>query len=472
MNKQLLVFTGTTIRETMLLGVLLDPNHETSFEFKKSYIYRPLRKEAFGDKDVSHRKMYGSVKPGNLQGCPYAWSDSWTLPYGQKQYDYQYTFGSQTGRATCWEHGKDGWGRNFSDYYVRGLQLRQEGDRLYAYLGNGMSSSSDSTVVPPEPELSWGKQNTYYDLSTHRWYLNGRYWSVYNVSFEVLNPLPYYWLDYMESIRPEYMNGDHAGTLSEVIRNTISENTTYNTNNYANLFQVVDLINDFKNGKVSELFETASSCIDVVKETLRNNKSSHSAMRSLFHKKNAEAAASAWLKYRYAYNTTKSDVEQYARAKFGEYLNSLTKDRVLRGSGEVDHGQVRIKMRLHDDTSPNLTYFLIGLDQYGLFPGLYNFWDMVPFSFVTDWFTHTGDIFQDYDQRIYFQYYQVDELLVSYKQRLVREEPWGVTTYEWYDRYLYDEFPAWEFYDDTEVSGKTVIKRLTDAGSLAVGLFK
>jgi len=225
---------------------------------------------------------------------------------------------------------------------------------------------------------------------------------------------------------------------------------------------------DFRNGKIAELLEDSKNYYRIIKDTVGDISGKN--LRCLT-KSTSKKAASAWLQYRYAYNTTKSDIEQFARMKFGEYLGALSPDRVLRGSIAITGGQLRVKMRLHDDTSDILDSMLISLNQYGLMPGLYNVWDMIPFSFISDWFSSLGDHLQDIDERFYFRYYKVDELLVSYKQSLVRDEFWGSTRYMWYDRILLDSMPNWEIYEEEGgTKTKTVVKRVLDGFSIIVGI--
>jgi hypothetical protein len=205
-------------------------------------------------------------------------------------------------------------------------------------------------------------------------------------------------------------------------------------------------------------------------DDLSDSQALKKAGRKALRKKARSGAASAWLQYRYVYNTTKADYEQFVRAKVGEFLGSLDQHRVLRGSIGLSDGVLKVKMRLTDNTKPNFEKMLIGLNQYGLFPGLYNLWDMIPFSFIADWFANLGDELQDIDQSIFFSYYEVNELLVSRKRKIVVEESWGKTTYEYYERRLYDEMPQWEVYEDpTTPSGRTVFKRCLDGISIVSG---
>jgi hypothetical protein len=424
----------------LYLGILVSPDKTN---FRKSYLKQgPLT--AFGDKEVMHRKMVGSVEPISSE-LPIPWSGTGSGSQYRLTAETQWICGTESSEAsiTYYEKGK------FHSYQAWRAVLTAD---MEVYESSKKSKDGDWSSPRLVAQYRNGVWSTWWGYRVTR-----------NVTFDIVNPLPYYWLDYMESIRP--FSSNDVSALSEVCRNTISEYTTLATNNYANLFEVVDMINDFRKGKIIDLVESSKDWYRIVVESITNP--SKSNLRRL-GKGASKEAASAWLKYRYAYNTTKSDVEQYTRAVINNYLGSQLGDRVLRGSIGISSGEMRVKMRIHDNTSPNLEYVLIGLDQYGLFPGLYNIWDMIPFSFIADWFSNLGDILQDIDQRIYFQYYDIDELLVSKKQVLLRKEPWGLTTYTWYDRNLLTTWPQWEIYEELPKSKKVITCRALDALSLII----
>lgn len=441
------------------------PNGE-KLEYNKSYLWRPQKEERYGDKDVSHRRMSGAIQPGNLKGFPYPFSDDTTVYRYGAIYHMWYNGGTEL--AECWYHYYQyDWPNGCENTHYQ-FSWEKDGDRIYyKYRVRSVSTVLQGETWDYGEFGDWVICNAYYDTVQRSWYVDHPNVLMYNVEFDLLQPLPYYWLDYMESIRPLYNTGIRAGSLSEAIRNSIAENTTVLTNNFANLSEVISLINDFRKGKILELIDDTKSFYKSIVKVFGEDGVSSKYIRKLA-KDSSKHVASGWLKYRYAYTTTKADVEQYTRAKLGEYLGNLTDQRVLRGKEKIDDGMVRVKMRLHDNTAPNLDYELIGLDQWGLFPGLYNLWDLIPFSFIADWGSNLGDYLQDIDQSIYFRYYKVDELLVTYKQELTRDEPWGLTHYRWYDRMLLDEMPQWEIYEGNETSAKTFSMRCVDGLSLIV----
>jgi hypothetical protein len=469
METPFVLYWGTPLAVWMPCGLLLSSEDDSSF--KKSSLTRPQKVEAFGDKDVTHLKMYGSVEPYSVDGLPSDLAWTGTFYVNSRIYDpstAKYFFGTSYSKAKAFN-----WYSDYPSWIV--TDMTRIGDKVYLRFTVVMGSRWIDPEIPGNPEEN-GILVAWKDTSGN-WVTSI---SMYNVNAEFLHPLPYYWKDYMNDIRPWQPSDD--GALSECIRNTITRYTTLDTNSYANLIEVIDLINDIRKGKILELLDNVGNLKtkfiktfdpDTIKRYISDPPTSSKSKRSYWRAKvkgASKEASGLWLKYRYAYSTTKADLEQACRAIIGEYFGKLEPTRVLRGTIPISNGQLRIKMRLHDKTAPNLEKLLISMNQYGFFPGLYNLWDMIPFSFIADWPSHLGDILQDIDERIYFTYYEVDELLVSRKQILDREEFWGPTTYSWYERELLDEMPQWEIYQEEPKSAKVKIYRTLDALSMAIGV--
>jgi hypothetical protein len=61
--------------------------------------------------------------------------------------------------------------------------------------------------------------------------------------------------------------------------------------------------------------------------------------------------------------------------------------------------------------------FKMRLESWGVDPSLANAWDLIPFSFVVDWFTHAGDTLDNlgYQFDIFANTYQIDYINCSNK---------------------------------------------------------
>lgn len=101
----------------------------------------------------------------------------------------------------------------------------------------------------------------------------------------------------------------------------------------------------------------------------------------------------AWLSWRYVYKTTKMDIEDYADVTnrlLGLARSSGTTFKV-HGSASGNGFTIRcVKQYLCSDFDPTFYDAQDYLRAYGMRLSAYNMWDMVPYSFMVDWFTDIG----------------------------------------------------------------------------------
>lgn len=101
-----------------------------------------------------------------------------------------------------------------------------------------------------------------------------------------------------------------------------------------------------------------------------------------------------WLKYRYAYCTTRADVIEYAGIT--QRLCAIASQTAVSSYGAVrfaDNYRVRCTFSVNcSDILPKDTQSF--LSKYGMDLSLSKVWDMIPYSFVVDWFFHVGDFLQ------------------------------------------------------------------------------
>jgi hypothetical protein len=137
-------------------------------------------------------------------------------------------------------------------------------------------------------------------------------------------------------------------------------------NTLQNVIEVIDLIRSIKSGNLGK---AAASFID----------------SSAY-----EGAKSAWLMYRYQYNTTKMDFE--------EYKNLIYRLKDLQGLSKITiHGEFAwggYQCRCSFDVNA-CDFIPHTLNEFLRASGLYfktaDIWDDIPFSFIVDWFLHLGD---------------------------------------------------------------------------------
>jgi len=186
-----------------------------------------------------------------------------------------------------------------------------------------------------------------------------------------------------------------------------------------------------------------------------------------------KSLSSAWLKYRYEYTTTKSDVR--------EAINFMhrTVGRDLFGRGFDCYGRtlytynnVPITVRCHVSMIPKelelLDRIWTGLYKYGLSPSFYVLWDSIPYSFIVDWFIPIGDILSGYDKtRMYDRTYTISNIWYSMKYVVTDE----TGTYTSYTRWSGGCPPEFQGYYSLEnkgtVSDKVIGFRILDLFSLS-----
>lgn len=108
-----------------------------------------------------------------------------------------------------------------------------------------------------------------------------------------------------------------------------------------------------------------------------------------------DSLKTAWLAYRYSYNTTKMDIEDYTSLiKRLKDLSTMTDvDISVRGVYKTEYGTFRcvlvlpVKTLLPADVRETV-------DQLGGQLNAVAVWDMIPYSFVIDWFFHIGDLLE------------------------------------------------------------------------------
>lgn len=174
---------------------------------------------------------------------------------------------------------------------------------------------------------------------------------------------------------------------------------------------------------------------------------------------------SLWLAYRYQFCTTKSDVKEIARS-FPRASATLRGDPVkghasLRDEfGNTWRCTVYAKRRL-DTWDKRLNS---ALESYGINPDLQNIWDLVPFSFVVDWFLPTSQWAGMVDNFFQYSKQRFDFLSICYS---VTEITKGNFMSERYERWPASSPPmVGDWYDDYSPSSKTWIKRSLDAAAL------
>jgi hypothetical protein len=181
---------------------------------------------------------------------------------------------------------------------------------------------------------------------------------------------------------------------------------------------------------------------------------------------------SAWLAYRYTYCTTKADAKQaidfvhrhvdndFLRKGFSCYGSA---SRNLYGVDLV----MKCRLSMKQKELSILDNIWTALYRYGLSPSFYMIWDLVPYSFIVDWFIPVGDILSGYDKtRMYDRTYDISDIWYSLQYKT--GESGNISAYT---RWTASSPPEFQGYYSFENKGTTAHKvigyRILDTLSLA-----
>lgn len=197
-----------------------------------------------------------------------------------------------------------------------------------------------------------------------------------------------------------------------------------------------------------------ANVLDVI-NTIRSLKSNP----SLTIDKTARGLKSAWLAYRYSYSTTVSDIKSIAN--LCDRLDSLPP--FISSYGSVTEGPVQYMCCIRLSTDQFIPTDMKTLNERlkaaGMQISATNVWDMIPFSFVVDWFADISAYMEGFDAWISASRLQIAEVWYS-----------GIVTYpdgrKCYFRWLGSAPIMPTFTPHVSNNGKTWLMRIADAISL------
>jgi hypothetical protein len=187
-----------------------------------------------------------------------------------------------------------------------------------------------------------------------------------------------------------------------------------------------------------------------------------------------DSLSSLWLAYRYQATTSALDAEE-AISFVHRHMDLGTLDQVLKQTSTqrftyrgVDV-TVRCTLRISPKSVSKVQEVWRALYTYGLQPDFYVIWDMIPYSFIVDWFLPVGDLAHVLDvERMYFSgvYYDIKPIIYSVKYTNTLVSP----PVSCYTRWVEDSPPNLNWFyllePDKNPSRKTIGKRVIDAAAL------
>lgn len=168
--------------------------------------------------------------------------------------------------------------------------------------------------------------------------------------------------------------------MREAAQQAADQFPTYADNNLANGLELGSLLFDVCTGNIPGFAELVAEIISAKSPA-----------------EYAKLLGKLWLMYRYAYKTTKSDIEQAQDALRRRMLTYYTPtkfdgiaSRTLDGTDITVRVGFDVQLSLDPLKDWNMRFRNAGLDVSG-----YTIWDLIPFSFMVDWFLPVGDWLED-----------------------------------------------------------------------------
>lgn len=214
--------------------------------------------------------------------------------------------------------------------------------------------------------------------------------------------------------------------FNKAFYNALEELPRLESNTFANIVEAVKLLLDLKEGWNGKWIEHAD-----------------------------KLANDLWLNYRYVYNTSKADCEEIINT--ATRLLDLTEATEINTYGYVRDGDIQYHCQIAIDTKYFLSPDLKSkIRNAGIKLTAANVWDVIPFSFIVDWFADISSLCTAFDQWMEISSMPINHVWYSFSS--------------YYDDPRISAYGRWEgsppklpyFETDTSASGKTITMRIAD----------
>lgn len=171
------------------------------------------------------------------------------------------------------------------------------------------------------------------------------------------------------------------------------------------------------------------------------------------------SVADAWLAYRYSYSTTKSDI--IALSEFANRIAALPS--TIRSNGYYRDGDYEYRVSINVASSYLASLVSFG-EKWGLALDAVNAWDLIPYSFIVDWFIPVSDLLERWQSQSFAMQIQRTSWC-SVRHEYVNE--FGFKEID-YSRFLYDPHARFASVSRTAYGPKTstIVKRALDVLAL------
>lgn len=274
--------------------------------------------------------------------------------------------------------------------------------------------------------------------------------------------------DYAEIVNSVLaQNPEPEGIESELCVKA-SEQMQYSANNIANAMEFGDIAMSLTRC----LLDLKSGGLGKAGKKIYKRILSGTSNPRAFGSQLKELSSSAWLGYRYSYNTTKSDAEDFID-KFDRIEDNTESGEfhILRAGSSRGRWEYHVKIRSKDRKLYATAEAHRRAMTHGTALTPYNLWDLVPFSFMVDWFIPIGDTLKLADVEFFYHSVYYDILSYTFSRKLVQELDVDGTKLKVtvYSRSVAKKVPTISCVTAKDPSSKTVFNRVLDAGAIFLG---
>lgn len=246
---------------------------------------------------------------------------------------------------------------------------------------------------------------------------------------------------------------DMAVVWSDLEKDIISQYTPCDTNSLTNIYDGLSAIKDL-----------ASNIYNISKGKLP--KAKRKSIRNTIQ--------DGWLGYRYTYCTTMADYREYCNHldEAIETFNGLYRKKVHSSKVFSLKNGITATATMTVKATPRIpngfSEAWLQLSSFGLAPNLTNLWDVVPFSFMIDWFTSIGDSCSTIDAYCNLNQLQLSiDYVISSIHCSYHDAEYDLNV-SWYQRTPSLSLPLLTTESTYVPSTQTWIKRAADATSIFV----
>lgn len=139
----------------------------------------------------------------------------------------------------------------------------------------------------------------------------------------------------------------------------------------------------------------------------------------LHGKVSMETVSKLWLSLRYGLRLTAQDSLELAEALTDNFLSQPALYTRLRGRDVQEDSYVSVILYADPDHANTFAKVCNFLYEWDLFPSFQNIWDIIPYSFVADWFVSVEDFLVEVDANLHASVLNIFQALLTYKMTWV-----------------------------------------------------